>query len=290
MVRVLVLLAGLIVAPLATAAERDAADPAAAKVQNERWMTWYAQAARNDYEFTVGTEPPAKLALAAEPLLKFSNPVTTGGLHGAVYLWTHNGRPAVVGQLFSYIGSKPDERVICHSFQSLAQRPVVGRREGEVFWSPDKPGVTLEPLPGAPAPAANRAGRLRQMRALARQFVVKTEETTGEREQRLLPQPLYRIAQPADGVEDEALFAFVTGTDPEAFLLLTACPTPGGPVWYFGLTRATLWPLYATVGEREVWRVERMEQGRGRDKQKQLYLSTHGVLVRPALLSAEEIE
>src|SRR5687768_12178012 len=51
-------------------------------------------------EFTLG-EPAAKLSLHSEPLLRWSNP-TAGKVFGEVYLWTDQGRPAVVTSIYRW--------------------------------------------------------------------------------------------------------------------------------------------------------------------------------------------
>src|SRR5947208_9674260 len=57
------------------------------------------QQAAGKYEFTLGGADSEKPKLAAEPLLRWSNPAA-GQVHGNVYLWTSSGRPAVVGSIF----------------------------------------------------------------------------------------------------------------------------------------------------------------------------------------------
>src|SRR5271156_2607058 len=94
--------------------------------------------------------------------------------------------------------------------------PLVASLGARPLWHPAGPGIRSEPIPGAPRPAATAAERLRQMRALAREFKASVDLEKGGTELRLLSQPLFRYESKSDG----ALFAFVMATDPEALLVI----------------------------------------------------------------------
>src|SRR5262249_48867842 len=155
-------------------------------------------------------------------ILRWTNPLEEGDIHGVVYVWRLKGRPVVVGQLFSYLNGKGG-RVYCHAMHSLARKDekLTGLREGKPFWTPDSPGVEMHDVPDARAPGATRAARLVQMKAIARRFSASTEEATrGKRILRLLPTPLDRYRESFSDDADGALFSLVVGNDPEVILLV----------------------------------------------------------------------
>ena len=70
-------------------------------------------------------EPKTALTLVKEPLLKWSQPVR-GGQDGAVYVWLHEGRPAVVGTFF--VWPDRDGRFgVSHELHALAAKAVRAR-------------------------------------------------------------------------------------------------------------------------------------------------------------------
>jgi hypothetical protein len=60
--------------------------------------------------------------------------------------------------------------MIAHSFHSLALEPLSAERGDAPAWSIDVPGIRLEKIAHAPAPAKAAALRLTQMRELVRAF------------------------------------------------------------------------------------------------------------------------
>src|SRR5688572_11539236 len=211
----------LIALLLAGQAEADPAEAALAKEQQAKWNAQYAKTAA-EYEIARGKDRKDTLALKAEPVLLWSNPVRGGETNGAVFVWTHNGRAEVVGTIFSHLVSgDPNTKVTAHSFQSLSHEPLAGQRPGKPGgWSLEGAGIQPRPIPGARPPASSRAGRLAQMRELAREFSATTTLEGVEQELRLLTQPLHRNEKSTDAVLDGALFTYVTGTDPELMLVI----------------------------------------------------------------------
>jgi hypothetical protein len=59
----------------------------------------------------------------------------------------------------------------------------------------------------------------------------------------LLPTPVARYGKAGAAVLDGALFAFVTGTDPEAFLFIEARAGRDGPEWQYAFAPMTCWEL-----------------------------------------------
>jgi hypothetical protein len=210
-------------------------------------------------EFHVGGSGDTKLVLHPEPILHWTNP-TVGKAFGEVYVWTHNGRPAVVGSWYRWFS--PDWG---RTFEttSLAEGRVTGRVGDVRFWDSEKSGLTLKPLANAVVPAKTPSARLAQMRRLAGDFVVHLADTRGgnrsevKRQLRMLTQPVFRYpaADANTTYLDGALFAFVEGTDPEAFLLLEAVKTNDAARWHFGLARMNGDALRVTFRDMDVWSV-----------------------------------
>ncbi|MEJ7637513.1 MAG: hypothetical protein WKF75_05840, partial [Singulisphaera sp.] len=216
----------------------------------------YWKTAASGYRISGETEPERPWKLREEPILRWSNPVRKTG-DGAVFVWTDRGRPEVVASFYRY---GPEEDLSeDHEFMSLATTPLRAERDGLQPWTPTVGGVVSKPIPNAAAPAANAAGRLRQMRALAREFKANFNNPPDQSEIRLLTQPIYRfeIPEPRPDLLDGALFAFVHTTDPEVLLLIEAVRTDGGSVrWYYALARMSMVSLRVQHKDREVWSAE----------------------------------
>jgi hypothetical protein len=281
-------LAWLVPATLVWSQERqphkDAADGMKA------WYAFYHHEAAHAYRFTM--EPgDVELELDPTPVLRWTNPLEEGSLHGVVYIWRHKGRPVVVGQLFSYLNGKGG-RVYCHAMHSLAHsdEKVIGQREGKTFWTPDSPGVELHDVPEAPAPAAGRAARLSQMKEISRRFSAYTEEAArGKRILRLLPTPMDRYPENAAAGTDGALFSLVVGNDPEVILHLEQGQQQDGkPVWQYGVVLSTRSTSVALLDDREVWRYD--ATGKNPGDPRGGYLSVHGIATLPLAAPAREAE
>ena len=207
--------------------------------------------AAEGYAFTVEGSRPIPLTLDAKPVLQWSNPVV-GSIHGSVFVWNGKGRPQVLASIYKWYGPKHFHLGV--EFHSLAEAPVTARNQGTVVWSPSKAGITFAPVPGAPAVGDTREKRLRQMRALAKEFVGTEVDREGQtRDLRLLTQPVYRYGG-AEGPVDGGLFAFVIGTDPEVVLLIEARPgADGTATWQYAAARMNSTSLRLSHKGREVW-------------------------------------
>lgn len=192
--------------------------------------------------------------LRAEPIYVWTNPTRSRGQHGAVYLWLHQGRPVVIGSIFSH--PELDQRMICHELHSLSTGTLLPERDPtSESWEP-KGAVKMLPLPGAP-PVAGTAGRRSiQMRSISKQFTAHSVDFQKERwELRLLPQPMYRYEKPEGDVVDGAIFAFVTsaGTDPEVVLVLEARSVRGSLSWHYRAIRFSDSDLFVQREGQQVW-------------------------------------
>ncbi|TXT19272.1 MAG: hypothetical protein FD138_4359 [Planctomycetota bacterium] len=205
------------------------------------------------YEFeSDNVKQPA--VLREQPILRWSNP-ERGQVYGNVFLWTKRGRPAVVGSLFKWFSPFTH---MSHEFHSLSVGEIVGEYDSREVWRSAQPGVTFAPIPDAPAVAATPAARLTQMRQLARQFTARSVDREGlKSELRQLTQPVYRYELDKDSAEllDGALFVFVQGTDPDAWLLLEAFKSAdqSAPKWQFAVARMNSIEITVEHNGRRAW-------------------------------------
>ena len=193
--------------------------------------------------------------LEPKPLLRWSNPIS-GVVDGSLWLWTHEGRPVATVDIFS--GNKG--LTWNQQWQSLSAGPLECKQYDKVRWTPKQPGLELKPVPGASSPAKSAAGRLTQMRAIAREFTIEDDFKTqfqgkdfATHELRLLAQPLYRYGGDEQAVKDGALFAFVLATACEALLIVEVVAVDSQPVWHYGLAGQTCYELRAKHRDMIVW-------------------------------------
>ncbi len=220
------------------------------------WLKLYSRAAA-EYKIYHDPESDERLELSSQPVYKWTHASQTGGQHGAVYVWTRSGCVEAVACFF--LAKESGSRVLSHELHSLSPVALTVVRDGPSQWSPTA-GLERQRLNDAPEPAATPAGRLVQMRAIARDFSGSSTTFDDERrELRLLPQPFFRDKSTDEEVIDGALFAFVcpVGTDPELFLLVEARRTDMGANWYYALARFSHFKLTASYKEKQVWQAVR---------------------------------
>jgi hypothetical protein len=229
------------------------------KEQIKRWTEYYAQSA-GEFEMFLGPERLHKLVFRPQMILQYTNPIRVGQQHGAAFLWTHQGRPTVVGTIWSTL-MPAGHRNVSHELHSLSEQPIAADWREARAWSTQQPGIERKPVPEAPQPAATAPARLTQMRALARGFTARIAKSqrVDEQELRLLPQPLYRYTSPEAQVLEGGLFTLVLGTDPEIFLLIEAVESAAGPAWHYGLARFTHVAAQVKYKDAEVWSCEKCQ-------------------------------
>jgi len=161
------------------------------------------------------------------------------------------GRPELAAQVFIAAGSKD---LWLHEFQSLSEHALTVSRGGAPQWQPQRPGIEMKPVEGAPGPAESAVKRLTQMRKIAESFEA-TDDFEGKSrwELRLLSKPLQRYEKSSADVLDGALFAFAHGTDPEVFLMLEARGADGQYAWHYGLAPMTAYAVKVSSAGREIW-------------------------------------
>lgn len=228
--------AGLILLSILLAAEPPAADAAAEKGRQKE-VGRLAPAQARALQIHSGESRAVKAKLHEEPLLRWSNP-TAGSVHGEVFLWTIDSRPVAIASIYRWYHPFKDSTA---ELVSVTQHGIEATEGERTRWNTKNSGIHFSEMADAPAPADTAGGRLIQLRSLARRFRAELIDTrSGDevgRELRLLNQPAHRYACPDQKVLDGALFAFVEGTDPEAWIVLEAAETDAGPKWRFALAR-----------------------------------------------------
>jgi hypothetical protein len=215
----------------------------------------HAKETAGAYEIRTDSATGRKLMLREEPILRWTNPVPERQMHGDVFLWTDEGRPAAVLCLFEMTENGFVRE--CHEFCSLATGGLKTNGPAGRNWSPAEGQVAMRPLADAPPPAATARQRLIQVRELATRFACEKTTRMGDvRRLRLLSQPVARYESLMHDVADGALFAFVEATDPEVFLLLETRPSRGAAQWHYGLARMVSVQAKVSLGKETVWEVE----------------------------------
>lgn len=172
------------------------------------------------YEMRLSDRRKSPLEFSKQPILHWDNPAANGE-DGAVFVWMLDGRPEVVGTIFTYRRAATGETVLKHSLHSLSSSPLTADHDGKRVWAPTARGVEFRAIAGAEPPAESSRLRLIQMKALAKDFSGKIVNHKGmSAELRLLPQPLIRYEPKRADVLDGGIFALAEGTDPQALVPL----------------------------------------------------------------------
>lgn len=192
------------------------------------------QSEAQGYSFYLDEAKQKQAELQLEPIFKWQNLISEGGQLGAIYVWSYQGRPEVLGTIFSQ--AEDGKRNVIHEFHTLSQSRLKVSSPPDVarHWQP-KGELPMKPLDGAPAVADTPARRLIQMRALSREFTAYSHNGKDRVELRLATQPLIRYQPTRPDVQDGALFALLSsaaGTDPEVLLMIESRkPTPESNDW-----------------------------------------------------------
>jgi hypothetical protein len=246
----------VLAAPLAVGDEPRAAKTDDEPIEKERSAKALdlCRKGAKEYRLCLDDAQRSELALKTDPVLRWSNPAV-GSIHGGVFMWTHEGRPAAVASIFKWFYPRTEMAFEVHS---LSTERLVGFLDGKEVWKSSRPGVEYKTVPSAPVPAATATARLSQMRSMSGEFVAeKTDRDDNSKQRmRLLTQPVFRYSSRAADVIDGAMFAFVQGTDPEVLLLLEAQESKAGPLWKFALARMNSTAFSVTYKDKEAWSVE----------------------------------
>jgi len=112
------------------------------------------------YSIAVESAPKKPLELKKEPVLEWANSAREGfdstntAVHGVVFVWLRDGRPAALGCVYSELEERLKGRKLYHEFHALdPEKLVVTRPKGALNeWKPEA-GLARKELPDAPAPA-----------------------------------------------------------------------------------------------------------------------------------------
>jgi hypothetical protein len=218
------------------------------------WLPFYKDVASR-LDFRMQDRAGESLTFEPEPVLVYSHPSGLKGTHGSFYVWTREGRPEVVGSIWSY-KADASRRTIVHEFDSLADSPLVEMRIGQGVWS-QRRVIGPRLVPGAPAPASSPRARTTQVKQLAARFEGSSTTNGPEIRLRMLPRPLYHFQSREGAIRDCALFGFFADWDPEIMLLIESRETPDGPRWHFSPARFNICPMWLDYEKKRVWKVER---------------------------------
>lgn len=240
------------------AAEPATETPAAYNMAHAQWQKAYGEIAQSITMRRVEMQ----LLLLNQPLRFYTNPVRTTDQHGAIFLWTDEGRPAVIGSIWSALNRQDASiRFVTHEWLSLSVDPAVtATRNEKRLWTSGEPGIVWESFKDASPPAASRPQRLVQMREIARRYAVSIQ-IDGESDLRLMSQPLYRYPGPVAGALDGAIFDFAMTTDPELLMLVEANEANGKTSWQVAFARFGNKGMTVKEGDRVVWSCEAGQPG-----------------------------
>jgi len=254
----LMLACGIIAIPAVVAARAEDA-AAIAKAERQKRLDQQFQESLSWYEVFARPDDPTPVKPLS--ILRWSNAPRGQEGEPTLIMWTDAGRPIAISSVYPWNGH------LVYDCVSLARGVgLTASENGRRIWSPTTPGVKFEPIPDSPAPGANPAARLTQMKEMADRFKVTMlglkADLSDREEMRLLPKPIYRYRlenaeRTHPDLIDGALFAFVQGTDPEAVLLIEAVRDGGRTVWQYAFGRATASGLEARLGKTLVWTAPR---------------------------------
>ena len=230
------------------------------QIERDLWTIYYAQQIPK-YTFHLESDQEKPLEVIAEPKLRYWNSVRLGNNHGELFIWTRDGRCVLAGAILSY-GVWENVREVAHEFHSFSTETIVGERDGSTF-EIKAPGVEFKPVPDAKPPAKSRALRMVQLRKMAKLFEASTMSkkiSTISNKNISLPlrplsQPIFRY-ETKEITDDGAIFAYVTGTDPEVLVAIESQQTDDGPKWFYGAARFTDLPITLKFKDETVWKFD----------------------------------
>lgn len=243
----------------AGAQEKSSASETPEKAADSTALEAMRRRARSLVVRKAGDAADATTPLQNEPLLHYSDP---GGIttDATLWAWGKSGRPLALAAIFFEKLPSNLEKWSCE-LTALSDARISVESKAGWEWAPNRSDVDLKVVPDAPVPVDNGRQRSRQMNDIARRFTV-SETFSAERtdQLRLMPRAVYRYSDPEDGLIDGALYAFASGTNPEALLLVEGRKTPENGAWHYAFARLGAAQLQATLGDTLVWRCPGIER------------------------------
>jgi hypothetical protein len=134
------------------------------------------------YEVTLETSKPQRLEFLRQPILNWD---------GSAFVWLKDGRPEVIGALWTNVNPRSGRKEYGHAFHSLSEHPLTAKFDSQLVWSPTSPGLRFQPVEGAHVADADSRRRSVQLRSLAREFSA-VQWKGGRKQLRMLTQPIFR--------------------------------------------------------------------------------------------------
>jgi hypothetical protein len=172
-----------------------------------------------------GTTPGVlECVLKESPLIHYSDQVRSLP-DSSLWVWEYNGAPTLfckIERIARSDGATKGWQYCCVPATGDKVDVTWGR---DFRWRSREASLKWSPLTGAQPPRDQARLRLTQMKAMAREFSGRTEQTptNSRQEMRLLSRPLHQYAAPDRNVVDGAVFGLNSnGTNPDALLLIEA--------------------------------------------------------------------
>lgn len=231
------------------------------------------------------------LTRSEEPLLNWT---IDRSWQGSFYVWTANGRPAMVG-CFLADTELPNRRRLYAELHAIADEPFTPLmfRAGKKYeWNPTPVKDSAIAVSDFAAPAKVEPLRRTQLHEIAGQFDItmfrELDSNDKQEELRMLSKPLYRYPAGAqgDGIEG-AVYAFVTtrGTDPEFLLAVECDPRSESGNWVVRPMRFCTRRLELRRHAKTVWRCEPYTEALTATK-----LSERYAIIQLAVTNKDEFE
>ncbi len=198
--------------------------------------------------FSSASGDEAEVELNPNPVLVYDD-VVRGHESGTLWVWGKTGRPVALMELYRD-GDKAQPTIHALTMTS----PDLIRFKGHMGpqWTPESSHFNLQDVPNSPEVGDTRVVRMRQMKAVARQFTA--HELWGGRQQlRLLIQPVHRYEDESNNVVDGAVFVLAHATNPEVILQIEAIADNDKQRWKYSLARLGSAELHVEFDNKEVW-------------------------------------
>jgi len=203
------------------------------------------------FAFYFTDAPDKEFELHSSPVVRYGN--YNAESYSNAFIWTNNGRPEAIASVTNWY--RPREYYGL-AVTSLATKPLTGERDDQEIWRPRNAGVEFRPIPDAGVPGELPVQRLREMRALAREFRADFKRVARYLESgklRLMSTPLYRYESVESGVADGAIFGLALGTAPQLVLLIEARKSVGELRWEYAVAPRNSMEYQVWHKDRQVW-------------------------------------
>jgi hypothetical protein len=217
------------------------------------WRELYLSEAQSLELFAVHGADKHPLKLHNKPVMRW---VSFNGFNGDVFVWLHEGRPEVVGNIvgFPAAGLTENQRYTLAELHALSMTAIEASPTNDGQNWKMRSGIAMLEVPIAPPVGETEHERKRQAREISRDFSGWLDHYGEKWKLRMLDKPLYEYGSTSSDVLGGALFAFVAfRTDPELLLLVEARKAKGGPHWVYLPVRFSQQDLRLDHRNGQVW-------------------------------------